>query len=62
MTDAPTGIWLGASHILGRPVPVDRPYPHVCLHPFHSKRTGKVVALPQVACGACADGGYLPGQ
>ena len=30
LTTAPRGVWLGASHRLGYPVPVDGPYPHVC--------------------------------
>lgn len=27
---APVGVWLAASALLGRPCPVDGPYPHIC--------------------------------
>lgn len=30
MDHLPTGVWLGASYVLGRPVPVGEPYPHIC--------------------------------
>lgn len=50
---AVTGVWLGASYILRRPVPVGEPYPHVCSLAFVSLRTGKRVWLGRRDCAAC---------
>lgn len=52
------GTWIKASLALGRPVPVDEPYPHVCGHTATSPRTGLPVRLRWRDCAACADRAY----
>lgn len=47
----PTGRWLGASHVLGRPVMVDEPYPHVCHIPFVGTMSGRLIRLQGRECG-----------
>lgn len=44
------GVWLGASHILRRPAPVDEPYPHICRFPLPSR-----IRLGPRDCAACAE-------
>lgn len=48
-----TGVWLGASLVLGRPVPVREPYPHVCRLSFIGWATGKRIWLGRRDCAAC---------
>lgn len=47
---APSGLWLAASALLGRPVSVDEPYPHVCgwMYPGGERITRR-------GCAACAE-------
>lgn len=52
--DAPRGVWLGASYALGRPVPVDGPYPHVCHVKVIGTVTGVRFRTQQRDCAACA--------
>ncbi|MEO3929267.1 hypothetical protein ABGB07_36260 [Micromonosporaceae bacterium B7E4] len=52
-TAPPAGVWLGASHALRRPVPVDEPYPHICQARPTSPLTGKPVRLDDRNCAAC---------
>jgi hypothetical protein len=49
-----SGVWLGASRALDRPVPVTEPYPHICGHVVTGYATGRVVTLWRTACAACA--------
>ncbi len=51
----PTGVWLGASHTLGRPVPVGEPYPHICRRTVAGAVTGQPVRLRWKDCAACQD-------
>ncbi len=51
--DTPTGIWLGASHDLGRPVPVGEPYPHICRTDIVGTMTGQRYTLTWRDCAAC---------
>ena len=44
-----SGVWLGASRILGRPVPVDEDYPHI-----HNARLPSGELLLRRDCAACA--------
>jgi hypothetical protein len=48
------GIWLLASHVAGRPVCTDDPYPHVCGWTGPGLMTGAPVRLDRRGCGACA--------
>jgi hypothetical protein len=61
-------VWIGASHVFGRPVPVDGQYPHICKMPLISRTTGqqvfervgdsdkfRPVTLWRRDCAACAD-------
>ena len=50
---APTGIWLGASFVLGRDVPASEPYPHVCHFEWFSRTAAKRVKLRRLDCAAC---------
>jgi len=48
---APARRWLLASALLGKPVPVDEPYPHICGVELASIR----YRFTRRDCGACAD-------
>ncbi|WP_306345207.1 bifunctional DNA primase/polymerase [Rhizomonospora bruguierae] len=48
------GQWIGASHVLGRPVPVDGPYPHICATTVDGRMTGRRFRLYPRDCPACA--------
>ncbi|TDC33121.1 hypothetical protein [Micromonospora sp. KC213] len=48
------GQWIGASILLGRPVPVDGPYPHVCRLETTGRMTGVYVRMDRRDCAACA--------
>lgn len=51
---APVGLWLLASLALGRPVPVDERYPHVCHITVASRMlAGRTVRLTARDCAAC---------
>jgi hypothetical protein len=50
---APTGIWLGASYVLGRDVPADGPYPHIDGRIITGRMTGVEVRLTRRDCAAC---------
>lgn len=45
----PAGIWIAASKVLGRPVSVHDPYPHIC------RRSRSRHAVEPKACAACAE-------
>jgi hypothetical protein len=47
------GIWVGASHALGRPVPVGEPYPHICGLRVVGTMTGREYTLWRRDCAAC---------
>jgi len=47
--------WLGASYVLGRPVPVDGPYPHICLVEVPGTMTGRLVKISRRECAACGE-------
>jgi len=49
------GIWLLASHVVGRPVRTSDPYPHVCGWTGPGLMTGARVELRRRDCGACAE-------
>lgn len=49
-------VWLGASHALGRPVPVAEPYPHICGQTAVGTTTGARYRLTRRDCAACAGG------
>lgn len=49
----PTGIWLLASRITGRPVPVDGPYPHVDGYVLSSSTRQRVNRISRRDCAAC---------
>lgn len=48
-----TGVWLGASYVLGRPVPVTEPFPHLCSLAFVGRKTGKRIWIGRRDCAAC---------
>jgi hypothetical protein len=48
-----TGIWLGASYALGRDVPVDEPYVHICHLTVPGRMTWHTVQLRRRDCAAC---------
>lgn len=48
-----SGVWLGASYVLGRPVPVAEPYPHLCSLSFIGRKTGKRIWIGRRDCAAC---------
>lgn len=52
---APVGVWLGASYALGRPVPFDQPYPHICGQLVPGVMTGRDTRISFRACAACAE-------
>lgn len=49
-------IWIGASYALGRDVPIDQPYPHVCGASVNGRMTPHLMVrlLPR-DCAACAE-------
>lgn len=47
------GMWVGASLLLHRPVPVDGPYPHVCGSSCAGV-SGAAVRVGRRGCAACA--------
>lgn len=47
------GIWIGASYALGRDVPVDGPYPHICGITLTSRHTHERIRLRRIDCAAC---------
>ena len=53
---AERGQWLAASKVLGRPVPVTGPYPHICGRTVAGTdtMTGHPIRLPRKDCAACA--------
>ena len=52
----PAGVWIGASYALGRPAPVDKPYPHICGITVPGRITpGLTVRLWRKECAACAE-------
>ncbi|MFF5228430.1 hypothetical protein [Dactylosporangium sp. NPDC000521] len=53
MARAATGIWVGASYALGRDVPVDGPYPHICGINLTSRHTRERIRLRRIDCAAC---------
>lgn len=55
---ADPGVWIKASLALGRPVPVDEPYPHICRRTATSPRTGLPVRIGFRDCAACAQRAY----
>lgn len=50
----PRGIWLGATLVLHRSVPVAEPYPHVCHMPTGCNHP-RPHRLRKIDCGACGD-------
>lgn len=49
------GQWIGASILLGRPVPADGPHPHVCGSVMAAGlMTGRPVRIGRRDCAACA--------
>lgn len=50
---APGGVWLGASYVLGRPVPVTEPYPHICGFQVLGRETRTYFEVWRRACAAC---------
>lgn len=54
-------VWLLASRLLGRPVPVGEPYPHVCGQLVGTDTDGVTpVIMYRNGCAACAAEGYVP--
>lgn len=49
----PGAVWLGATLVLGRPAPVDEPYPHLCSLRFVSPRNGERMWIGRKDCAAC---------
>lgn len=54
-------VWLLASRLLGRPVPVDEPYPHVEGCQVGTERDSVTpIIMFRNGCAACAADGYRP--
>jgi hypothetical protein len=54
--DKPVGIWVGASHALGRPVAVaGEEYPHICGISVTGCMTGVRYRLTRRDCAACGE-------
>lgn len=51
----PARLWLLATRALGRDVPVDGPYPHVCWIPLPGVQTSKAGRLSPRDCATCAE-------
>ncbi len=47
------GIWVGASHVLGRDVAVSEPYPHICQLRVVGTMSGREYTLWRRDCAAC---------
>jgi len=47
------GIWVGASYVLGRDVPVSEPYPHICGLRVVGTMSGREYTLWRRDCAAC---------
>jgi hypothetical protein len=47
--------WLGASYVLGRPVPVDEPYPHICRFEVPGTVTRRLVKVERGDCASCRE-------
>ncbi len=47
------GIWVGASYVLGRDVPVSEPYPHICGLRVVGVMSGREYTLWRRDCAAC---------
>jgi len=54
------GLWIGATHALGRPVPVGGPYPHICHTTVDGRMTRQPVRLARRDCPACATPAHKP--
>jgi hypothetical protein len=51
----PSGVWLGATYVLGRTVRVGELYPHICGQHITGRMTPSLrVSLWKRDCGACA--------
>lgn len=48
-----TGVWVGASYVLGRPAPLSEPYPHICGVTVTTRRTRERFRLRRIDCAAC---------
>lgn len=59
MSSDPGPVWLLASRLLGRPVPVDEPYPHVCGEQVGTEfdRVTPILMMPN-GCAGCAERGH----
>ena len=54
-------VWLVASRLLGRPVPVDEPYPHIeGLQVGVDRDRVTPIIMFRNGCAACATDGYRP--
>lgn len=54
-------VWLLASRLLGRPVPVDEPYPHVEGCHIGTEHDGVTpITMYRNGCARCAQEGYRP--
>ena len=51
---AGNGVWIGASYITGRPVPIHGPYPHICAATVTGPMTGRRLRVDRRDCPACA--------
>lgn len=56
--DTVTGVWIAASKVLGRAVPADEPYPHICGRRVTGDQTmsGKPTRVGSKDCAACGGG------
>ncbi|HEX6969416.1 MAG TPA: hypothetical protein VF174_11495 [Micromonosporaceae bacterium] len=54
---APRGAWLGATNVLGEPVLVAHPYPHICEWTTVGTMTGVQFRIWRRDCAACQIGG-----
>jgi hypothetical protein len=48
-----TGLWIGASYVLGRPVRFGEPYPHICGVNVAGRMSSRRVLLWKRDCAAC---------
>lgn len=56
------GVWLGASYVLGKPIPVSEPYPHICGHTVTGAMTGEQFQVWRNSCAACAQEAFEKAQ
>ncbi|MFC0528206.1 hypothetical protein [Phytohabitans kaempferiae] len=55
--------WIGASHVLGRDVSTDEPYPHICGNTTNGPMTARLTFyLPRKSCAACAHEAFASKQ